>query len=204
MLFSLGVGNRGVFNESEVVGDALVVGEPPMGPNQAVLTNRHLERRVKPCLKHDCKRCRHIALSGISAEPKYQHNPSESRPHHSIRAPLRYEGMGLILWHHNFNQWNSVTDALQNHIIITVFKKQKGKDNLIELDKPLQRKIWVHRGVQTCWEHMSPAGLSFSLLPPESVSLDEVPVQQKPIYQQIHPLVKTGFKLDKPEYVSLP
>lgn len=50
VLFSLGVGSCGVFDESKVVGDVLVVGKPTMGPNQAVLTNRHLERRVKPCI----------------------------------------------------------------------------------------------------------------------------------------------------------
>lgn len=44
VLFSLSVGHCGVFNESEVVGDVLVVREPPMGPNQAVLTNCHLYR----------------------------------------------------------------------------------------------------------------------------------------------------------------
>lgn len=42
VLFSLCVGHCGVFNEGEVVGDVLVVREPPMGPNQAVLTNCHL------------------------------------------------------------------------------------------------------------------------------------------------------------------
>lgn len=42
-VFSLGVGHCGVLNEGEVVGDVLVVRQPPMGPNQAVLTNRHLE-----------------------------------------------------------------------------------------------------------------------------------------------------------------
>lgn len=47
VLFSLGVGHCGVFNESEVVGDVLVVREPPMGPNQAVLTNCHLNGREK-------------------------------------------------------------------------------------------------------------------------------------------------------------
>lgn len=42
-VFSLGVGHCGVFNEGEVVGDALVVRQPPVSPNQAVLTHRHLE-----------------------------------------------------------------------------------------------------------------------------------------------------------------
>lgn len=35
--------------------------------------------------------------------------------HHGVRAPLSDEGMGLILWHHGFNQRHTVTDALQQH-----------------------------------------------------------------------------------------
>lgn len=42
-MFSLGVGHCGVLDEGEVVGDVLVVRQPPMGPNQVVLTHRHLE-----------------------------------------------------------------------------------------------------------------------------------------------------------------
>lgn len=42
-VFSLGVGHCGVLDECEVVGDVLVVRQPPMGPNQAVLTDCHLK-----------------------------------------------------------------------------------------------------------------------------------------------------------------
>lgn len=42
VLFSLSVGHCGVFDKSEVVGDVLVVRKPPVGPNQAILTNCHL------------------------------------------------------------------------------------------------------------------------------------------------------------------
>lgn len=43
-VFSLAVGHCGVLNKGEVVGDVLVVRQPPVGPNQAVLTHRHLEK----------------------------------------------------------------------------------------------------------------------------------------------------------------
>lgn len=45
---SLAAGHCGVLDEGEVVGDVLVVRQPPMGPNQAVLTNRHLETAQTP------------------------------------------------------------------------------------------------------------------------------------------------------------
>lgn len=35
--------------------------------------------------------------------------------HHCVWTPLGDEGMGLILWHHGFNQRYVITDALQNH-----------------------------------------------------------------------------------------
>ena len=47
-MFSLGVGHCGVLNEGEVVGNILVVRQPPMGPNKAVLTHRHLETAQTP------------------------------------------------------------------------------------------------------------------------------------------------------------
>lgn len=69
-------------------------------------------------MKCNHKQCRQITLSGISGNNNQRKSIiPESKSHHSVRAPLRDEGMGLILWHYNFNQWNSVTDALQNHII---------------------------------------------------------------------------------------
>lgn len=43
--FSLGVGHCGVLNEGEVVGDILVVRQPPVSPNQAVLTHCYLETK---------------------------------------------------------------------------------------------------------------------------------------------------------------
>ncbi len=46
--YSLAVGHCGVLDEGEVVGDVLVVRQPPMGPNQAVLTDRHLETAQTP------------------------------------------------------------------------------------------------------------------------------------------------------------
>lgn len=46
-VFSLGVGDGGVFNEGEIVGDVLVVRQPSVSPNQAVLTHRHLETEKK-------------------------------------------------------------------------------------------------------------------------------------------------------------
>ena len=44
---SLCVGHGGVLDECEVVGDVLVVRQPPMGPHQTVLTHRHLEREAQ-------------------------------------------------------------------------------------------------------------------------------------------------------------
>lgn len=49
-VFSLAVGHCGVLNKGEVVGDVLVVRQPPVGPNQAVLTHRHLEKLSNCCL----------------------------------------------------------------------------------------------------------------------------------------------------------
>lgn len=42
-MFSLGVEHGGVLDEGKVVGDVLVVRQPPVGPDQAVLTHRDLE-----------------------------------------------------------------------------------------------------------------------------------------------------------------
>lgn len=60
-VFSLGVGHRGVLDEGEVVGDVLVVRQPPMGPDQAVLTHRQLETEQTPQRRH-CQS--HIKLKG--------------------------------------------------------------------------------------------------------------------------------------------
>lgn len=106
LVFSLGVGHCGVLNESEVVGDVLVVRKPPMGPNQAVLTNRHLKTVTSTTRTSNIKQQSfHVSLIRISTSTK---------PHHGVGAPLGDEGMRLILWHHGFNQRHSVTDALQH------------------------------------------------------------------------------------------
>lgn len=44
---SLCVGHCGVLDEGEVVGDVLVVRQPAMGPDQTILTNRHLKTRLR-------------------------------------------------------------------------------------------------------------------------------------------------------------
>lgn len=91
---------------------------------------------------------------------------------------MRDEGVGLVLWHHNFHQGDSVTDALQKQRTNEAFSDSRGDDGVVtEVDVPPQKKIWFLQGTQTRWEHTSPAELSFCLLPPESVAKDEVPAQ---------------------------
>lgn len=104
-MFSLGVGHCGVLDERKVVGDVLVVRQPPMSPNQAVLTYCHLEteRHHEGFTVRNNSLIRFLTVISRSTEP-----------HHGVGAPLGDEGMGLILWHHGFNQRHSVTDPLQN------------------------------------------------------------------------------------------
>lgn len=43
----LGIGHGGVLGEGEVVGDALIVRQPAVGPNQTVRTHCHLQGRKR-------------------------------------------------------------------------------------------------------------------------------------------------------------
>lgn len=104
-MFSLGVGHCGVLNEGEVVGDILVVRQPPMGPNQAVLTHCHLVTNIMTQSVSEKYEITFIIIIILCI--------MRTSAHHSVRAPLGDEGMGLILWHHSLNQRHVVTDALQ-------------------------------------------------------------------------------------------
>lgn len=96
MLVSLCVGHGGVLDEGEVVGDVLVVGQPAVSPDQAVLAYCHLRiaNRMRKFFSWDC-----------TLVPKVV-------SHHGVGAPLRDEGVGLILRNHSFDQRHSVADAL--------------------------------------------------------------------------------------------
>lgn len=55
---------------------------------------------------------------------------------------MRDEGVGLVLWHHNFHQGDSVTDALQKQRTNEAFSDSRGDDGVVtEVDVPPQKKI---------------------------------------------------------------
>lgn len=100
-----------------------------------------------------------------------------AKAHHSVRAPLGDEGMGLILWHHSLNQWHIVTDALQHEggergfcfILLVCEKKilisihEKWAEERLNLNKEGLEVTEVFEHVERTWIQLSFPLLHFLL-----------------------------------------
>ncbi len=191
-VFSLGVGHSRVLNEGEVVRDVLVVRQPPMSPNQAVLTDRHLQS-------------------------KHQTNITICHIFHSSNCDYYCEASRLTMvsglpWVMKEWDWFFGTTALISGTLSLIPCDMTEEKIQMQVDvkenfpdvvgsgrevKPQRRRIWGRWGVQTCWEDTNPAESSSSPLPPATDAPDGAPVrsQTQSHFQVVSVLFVYVFKL---------